>query len=354
MARAIPNPKKILVRLPNWVGDVVMATPALRALGAAHPDAELVVEGRPYSRPLVEDLPYVSRFIADPGKGLAKTRARVRALKAEGFDWAVLMPDSQRAAYAPWRAGIPVRIGYSRDIARELMTTHRLRHPKTPDGKRLAFSMIERYLRITRMLGCADQGDTMDLLVRDEWRAEIAEILAGIGLSRAPSADERLCVVICGASFGSSKMWPAEHFGAACDGLRRSLGLVPLVSHAPGEEGVADAVRRSAEDGVHVLAGLHLGLLAALLERTTLVLTNDTGPRSMAVALGIPCVVLMGPTHSGHTDHHLARQRVLREAVDCAPCALKKCPIDHRCMTRLRPERAVGAARELLESLALP
>jgi heptosyltransferase-2 len=349
LARPIPKPRKILVRLPNWVGDVVMATPALRALGAAHPDAELVVEGRPYSRPLVEDLPYVTRFVADPGKGIAKTRARIRGLQAEGFDWAVLLPDSPRAAYGPWRARVPVRIGYSRDPIREVLTTHRLRHPKTPEGKRLAFSMIERYLRVTRMLGCADQGIQMDLPVRDTWRAEIAEILTKTGV--APH--ERLCVVICGASFGSSKMWPAEHFGAACDGIRRELGLVPLVSHGPGEEDVAAAVRRSAKDGVHVLAGLHLGLLAALLERATLCLTNDTGPRSMAVALGIPCVVLMGPTHSGHTEHHLERQRVLRENVECSPCALKKCPIDHRCMTRLQPERAVAAAKELLSTLAL-
>lgn len=348
MSRPIPTPRKILVRLPNWVGDIVMSTPALRALGAAHPHAELVVEGRPYSRPLVEDLPYVTRFLADPGKGFAKTRARVRGLRAERFDWALLLPDSPRAAYAPWRARIPVRVGYSRDPFRELFTTHRLRHPRTTDGKRLAFSMIERYLRMTRLLGCADQGTRMDLPVRAEWRAEVAEVLAREGI--AP--DARLCIVICGASFGSSKMWPAEHFGAACDGIRRELGLVPVVSHGPGEEDVAAAVRRAAQDGVHVLSGLHLGQLAALLERATLCLTNDTGPRSMAVALGLPCVVMMGPTHTGHTDHHLERQRVLREPVECAPCALKKCPIDHRCMTRLRPERAVAAAKELLGRLA--
>jgi len=325
-----------------------MATPALRALGAAHPEAELVVEGRGYSQQLVEDLPYVTRFAKDPGKGANGTRERVKALRREGFDWAVLLPDSVRAAYAPWRAGVPVRIGYSRELLRTWLTTHRLRHPKTPEGKRLAFSMIERYLRISRALGCPDQGDEMDLPVREDWRAEVAALLAKLGLGPA----DRLLLVICGASFGSSKMWPAEHFGAACDGIRRELGLVPIICHGPGEEDVAEAVRSSSRDGVHVLAGLHLGLLAALLERSTLVLTNDTGPRSMAVALGVPSVVLIGPTHSGHTDHHLARQRVLREDVDCAPCGLKTCPIDHRCMTRLQPARAVAAAVELLTTLS--
>ena len=91
-----------------------------------------------------------------------------------------------------------------------------------------------------------------------------------------------------------------------------------------------------------------LGELAALIERARLVLTNDTGPRHMAVALGVPVVVLMGPTDPRHTLHLLERQRVLREPVECSPCHLKVCPIDHRCMTRLAPERVLEAAAELL------
>ena len=88
--------------------------------------------------------------------------------------------------------------------------------------------------------------------------------------------------------------------------------------------------------------------LAALIGRARLLLCNDTGPRQIAVALGTPAVVLMGPTDPGHTAHWLERQRVLREDVPCSPCHLKTCPIDHRCMTRIEPERVADAARELL------
>jgi heptosyltransferase-2 len=89
--------------------------------------------------------------------------------------------------------------------------------------------------------------------------------------------------------------------------------------------------------------------LAALIARARLLLVNDTGPRQMAVALGTPVVTVMGPTDPRHSHHLLERQRVLREDVDCSPCHLKTCPIDHRCMTRLRPERVVAAAGELLD-----
>ena len=93
---------------------------------------------------------------------------------------------------------------------------------------------------------------------------------------------------------------------------------------------------------------LALAETAALLRRSALAISNDTGPRSMAVALGLPVVVPLGPTEDGHTRHHLERQRVLIEDVDCRPCRLRTCPIDHRCMTRITPEHVVGAAEELL------
>jgi heptosyltransferase-2 len=91
-----------------------------------------------------------------------------------------------------------------------------------------------------------------------------------------------------------------------------------------------------------------LSELGALIARAKLLLTNDTGPRQMAVALGTPVISLLGPTDPRHTAHLLERQRVLREPVECSPCHLKVCPIDHRCMQRLAPERVLAAAAELL------
>ena len=335
------RPRRILVRLPNWVGDVVMATPALAALRAAHPAAEIVAEGRPYLAGLVRGVPSVDAFLPE----VRGTLARSRALRARRFDLAVLLPDSMRSALAPFLARIPVRAGYARDPLRRALLTHAL-PPLRSAGRRVPISMIERYLRITRRLGCPD-GDTRPALAVDAVACEaVAKRLAEAGL--APG--ERTLVVTPGASFGSSKLWPPAHFAAACDEIARRYGLAVVLAPGPGEEALAQQIARTMHERALVLAEppTSLAELVALVAGAALHLGNDTGPRHIAVALGIPTIVLIGPTDPRHTAHQLHRQRVLREPVPCSPCGLKTCPIDQRCMTRIAPERVVAAAAELL------
>ena len=339
------TPERILVRAPNWVGDVVMATPALRALRRTYVNTQIVVEARPHLRELLEPLASVDRFLPDPGRGLAALRRRVRGLREERFDWAVLLPDSQRSALGPFLARVPRRVGCARDPLRRVLLTESL-PPPSADGRRVPISMIERYLRVARHLGCDDAGDALEVPVTDDARAALAGRLAAAGIG----ADQPLCLAVVGASYGSSKLWPPEHFAAACEAIAAELELHPVLAPGPGEEAVAAEVVAGMGAPAAVLTDpvLTLGQLAALCQRAALVVTNDTGPRQIAVALGIPTVVVMGPTDPRHTDHHLERQRVLRELVECSPCGLKHCPIDHRCMTRLEPRRVVNAARELL------
>jgi heptosyltransferase-2 len=330
------------VRLPNWVGDVVMATPALAALRAAHPGAEMVAEGRPYLAGLARGLPGVDRFLP----AVRATAARARALRAERFDWAVLLPDSVRSALAPCLARVPVRAGYARDPLRRLLLTHALAPPRE-SGRRAAISMVERYLRITRALGCADPADRRTALgVDPAARAGLAKRLGEAGL--APGA--RTLVVTPGASFGSSKLWPPSHFAAAADAIARRHGLAVALAPGPGEEALAREIAGAMDERAIVLADppTSLAELVALIAGAALHLGNDTGPRHVAVALRTPTIVLIGPTDPRHTAHQLERQRVLREEVACSPCGLKTCPIDRRCMTRIGPERAVAAAAELL------
>lgn len=327
---------RILVRSPTWVGDVVMATPALRALRRGFPSAEIVFEGRPFMRELLAGHPSIDRFLADEGRGVW---ARARVLRAERFDVAVLLPDSARSALAPWLARIPVRAGYARDPLRRALLSLRL-EPPSENGERVPISMIERYLRLTRALGCKDAGETLDLVVDEGARQETRRALDAAGVGD-------YFVVTPGANFGASKLWPAEHFASACDRIAREHALRAVLAPGPGEEATARSIaEQMAEPALLLMEGL--AGLAALIEGARLLLTNDTGPRHIAVALGTPAVVLMGPTDPRHTAHLLERQRVLREEVECSPCHLKVCPIDHRCMTRLAPERAVKAAAELL------
>jgi len=333
--------------MPNWVGDVVMGTPALRALHKGLPGTEIWVESRPHMASIVADLPYVHGFLADPGKGFANTAERIRRIQQHGFDWAILMPDSPRSAYGPFRAHVPLRLGYSRDLLRRMFLTHALR-PPGQDRRRVPVSMIDRYLALPRALGLPADGEHMDVPIRDEARERVREVLRskGVDLMRP------WVTVIPGAAFGASKMWPVEHFAATLDRLQEEFGLQALLPTGPGEQAIADRIAELMRTPSFVLTDpiLPLDQVAALVEASRLVLSNDTGPRQFAVALGVPVVVPIGPTDQRTTQHHLERQRILIEPVDCRPCCLKKCPIDHRCMTRITPERAFAAAQDLLET----
>ena len=126
----------------------MLATPALRALRAAHPQAEIVVEGRPVLAQLLDGLRLFDAFLADPGMGAGGVTTRAQRLRARGFDWAVLLPDAVRAALGPLLAGIPRRIGFSRDPLRRRLLSEALTPPLDANGQRLPIPMVERYLRI--------------------------------------------------------------------------------------------------------------------------------------------------------------------------------------------------------------
>jgi heptosyltransferase-2 len=336
---------RILVRLPNPLGDVVMATPVLRALRRAFPGAELFAQGLPHHEGLLRGNPHLRAFLPLRGRGPRDIWRRARALRRQSFDWAVLLPDSPRSALEAWLARIPRRAGYARDRLRRALVTDALPPPRE-NGRRLALSMIERYLRITRRLGVRDAGPALELFVHEPERTRVAAWLAARGASAA-----QICLVAPGAAFGASKLWPPEHFAKACDAIARRFGLLPVILPAPSEGELAigrEVASRAAERCLLVEEPGDLEDLKAFVERAALLVGNDTGPRHVAVALGRPVVTLMGPTDPRHTEHLLERQRVLREPVECSPCGLPACPIDHRCMTRLAPERVVAAAAELL------
>jgi heptosyltransferase-2 len=341
----VSAPRRIVVRGPNWVGDAVMATPALRALRGAQPEAFIVLEGPAHHAALYRGLASFDAF-RPAARSVRSLLARARELRLEGCDWALLLPDSPRAALAPRLAGTPRRTGYARDPLRRALLTQPLAPPRDARGGRRPISMVERYLALTRALGCPDRGDALELWVDPADRRAVDQRLAGLGVAPA----EALLAVTPGAGFGSSKRWPPDHFAAACDGIAARHGARPVLAPGPGEAELAHRVAAAMETPAIVLdhPPLDLARLKALLERARLLLSNDTGPRHVAVALGCPVVSVLGPTDRRHSDHQLARQRVLREPVDCAPCHRPRCPIDHRCMTRVSPERAIAAADELL------
>jgi heptosyltransferase II len=340
--------RRLLVRLPNPLGDAVMATPALRALRRGLPDAEIAVLGLPHHEGLLRGNQSFDAFVPLRGRRLRDLAVRARELRSRDFDAALLLPDSARAALDPFAARIPVRIGYARDTVRRFLLSDAIAPPRER-GRRVAISMIERYLRLARALGVRDAGPALELHVQGDAAERAEALLARAGIARG----ESVLLVTPGAAYGASKLWPAEHFASACDELRRRFGLVPVIAPAPNAAEIAIARRVSAAIRERHVALLEpdpsLEVFVAIVARAALVLTNDTGPRHVAVALDRPVVTLIGPTDPRHTAHLLENQRVLFEDVACRPCGRSVCPIgDQRCLVRLAPERVVAAASELL------
>ena len=339
--------ERVLVRLPNPLGDAVMATPALRALRVGLPGAEIHVQGSALHQGLLRGLESFDAFHPVVGRGLGALRARARALRALDFDAALILPDSPRTAADAFAARIPRRLGYARDPLRRALLTDAL-DPPTERGKRVPISMVERYLLPVRVLGLRDAGEALELRVHEGARQRARERLAAAGVD----PERAVLLVTPGAAFGPSKLWPPRHFASAADQIERRFGLRPVIAPAPSAEEVAVA-KQVAEATRGDCALLEpepdLEVFKALVENAALLLSNDTGPRHVAVALGRPAITLMGSTDPRHTAHLLERQRVLTEDVDCRPCGQKVCPIgDHRCLEWLAPERAVEAAGELL------
>jgi heptosyltransferase-2 len=322
---------RVLVRAPNWVGDVVLSLPALRDARRAFSGARLEVLARPWVADLYRALPEVDAVRESGGH-----RADVASLRG-AFDLALLLPNSFASALVVWRAGIPERWGYATD-GRGLLLTRRARVPEA--GGR---SQVYYYRAMLEALGVPTEGrPDSSLRCPDEWSARAREALGDEGPWIGVNA---------GAFFGSAKRWLPERFAAAADMVARRLDARVVLVGGSRERPLADAVAEGITAPVRVLCGeTTLAELVGVLSRLRLLLTNDSGPMHVAAALGVPLVAVFGSTDWRETAPLSPTARVLREETECAPCLLRECPVDHRCMTRVRVDRVAAAALELVPS----
>jgi heptosyltransferase-2 len=320
-----------------------MAAPALRALRRRFPDAEIQLLGRRFFEDLFADSDLHRTFIPLPG-GPGRADAEREAIRAAEPEIAVILPHSFRSAVAPWRARVPVRIGYARE-GRARLLTHALRPHRV--GSAIApVPMHYQYLELVGVLGAEGSPEDGDLGVGEAAVASAAAWLAerGIGPGEAPIA------LNPGASFGPSKVYPPELLASAAV-RARSAGLGPLVVLCgPGEESLAREVADRIGPPVASAADAPppLGTLKGILARSRALITTDAGPRHLATALGVPSVVLMGPTDPRFTAAKLERTAILRRDVPCGPCHRRVCPLDHRCLREISPTEVVEALTDLL------
>ncbi|MFT7620568.1 MAG: heptosyltransferase-2 [Planctomycetota bacterium] len=339
--------KRIFVRGPNWVGDVVMATPILESLRDRFPGAEIHLGLRPYALPLMIGHPAVDAVHPLPGRGLGGIRQNARFLRSKQYDLAILLTNSFGSALEAFLARIPRRRGYVGD-GRRLLLTEAVK-PLMDDGARLPVPMAKFYFRVIEGLGCV-LGEapytltisTADQEFVDQWLAK-----------RAVRSDSGPIVGLNpGAKFGASKLWAADRFAALGDRLVREKGATVILLGGPGEENLLNQIaQKMNEDCLNSAEEIiPLSPLKAMVDRLDLLVTNDTGPRSIAQAQGTPAVVLMGPTHPGWTDLHNDQSVILRHDVICGPCHKKICDLDHRCMTMIEVDHVFDASISLLSS----
>jgi heptosyltransferase-2 len=328
----VSDVERLLVRAPNWVGDVVLSLPALRDARRAFPGARLEVLARSWVAELYRAVPEVD--------GIRESRGhREDASSLRGaFDLALLLPNSFASALAVWRAGIPERWGYATD-GRGLLLTRRCRVPATARGR----SQVYYYRSMLEGLGLATEGPPdASLRCPEEWGARGAELLGD---------DGPWIGVNPGAFFGSAKRWLPERFAAVADIVARRTDARVAIVGGPDERPLAVAIAESLQVPVRVLCGeTTLGELVGVVSRLRLLLTNDSGPMHVAAALGTPLVAVFGSTDWRETPPVGETSRIVREDADCAPCLLRECPIDHHCMTRVRIDRVAAEALELMAS----
>jgi len=344
MSAMAPPWRRIVAIVPNPVGDAVMFTPALRAIRARFADSELALFARPAPAAVLAPNPWGAAVIVDPG-GLW---TGARALRAGGFDLAVLGPNSFRSALLVRLAGIPNRVGYHRD-GRGWLLTEKVAPPRDAAGRLAVVPAVDYYLGLTRALGCQAHDRRMELAVDGDDCRRADTLLA--------DGDGPVVVLSPGAAFGPSKMYPPERFAAVADELVRTRGARVVISVAPGERGVGERLATAMRATPVVnLAEMQatLGLVKALIARAAVVITNDTGPRHVAAALGAGVVTVFGPTDPARTTIDYDQERTVVADADCAPCQRKVCPLPagadyHRCMRSIPPEAVLAAAEELLD-----
>lgn len=342
------RPRRLAVVLPTWLGDCVMATPLLRALRAGLDGCEIVAVVGKGVAPILNGLPSIDEIV--PVADKRSIPAAARLLKATSPDAVLLLPNAFRWAAVARLAGIPTRIGYARD-GRSWLLTHPVAAPRVgtwPRRKHAIIPAVRHYLGLLKPFDLPENGRLLELAVTPDDQAAADRVAASAGLK----PDDRVAVFVPGGRYGSAKLWPAEHFASLADKLATG-GYRVAVSTAPGEKRVAATVAQQARAEVVVLAdhGLTLSALKAMIGRASVVVTNDTGTRHVAVALGTSTVTLFGPTDPKRTTLNAPREVELFVDVPCRPCQLKRCPLPEpqtqRCLRELSPDAVASAVAQL-------
>jgi heptosyltransferase-2 len=340
--------KRIVVRSPNWVGDAVMSLPAVSALCRLFPNAEITVAAPPGTADIFIEATSVNEVLVQRSGGTFAVLTNARQWKRARFDLAVLFQNAFAASATALLAGVPFRVGYATD-RRSAVLTSPLPLPAWKDERHESFYYLnivaELEQRIFGSLSLMQAEPVFDLPVSITRRQTARQMLQQSG----GRAGQPVAILCPGSVNSRAKRWPAERYAELADRLIGAGMDVALVG-SPRETEVSNEVSARTTRKPIVLTGkTTVAEVVALISVADLLVTNDTGPAHIGAALGTPTLVIFGPTNPLTTYPLSVRAELIRQPPDCAPCMLRDCPIDHRCMTMISVEEVFGRAMSMRE-----
>ena len=354
------KPRKILVFLPNWVGDVVMASPMLHALREHFGSDHITHLGRRIALDTAGGGNWSDDVLEDCSSLRPKWLNFLRLvwqIRRGRYDLTVLLPNSFRTAFAARLGSAGRIIGYNRDC-RGLLLSDSMNPPRDTGGKLTPLSAIDYYLHLGQMLGLRSDSRKMSLAVEKD-----DDLAVGVMLLEAEVDESKPLVMINpGASFGTSKMWDLTRYAAVADELIERRGVQIVINAAPSERHIAAQVADAMQHRPVInFADRNntIGTLKAMMRHCQLLITNDTGARHVGAALGISVVTLFGSTDPQWAKIDYELERIIRIDVRCSPCQRKTCnqppgPRYHQCMAGISTQMVLDAACDLLDRTGTP
>ncbi len=319
-----------------------MTLPAMAAVRETCPDAHIAVVANPLVAQLLENHPDCDEIIVFNKRkehagilGLLRFAAMLRRRK---FDCAILFQYAIEAALMSFLAGIPRRVGFTTDNRRFLLS-----HPVPFSAVDKTIHQTDAFLRIVNHYGLEASSKVQSLALLDEER-----LWAKAQLPEGPVA-----VINPGAAYGAAKRWYPERFAAVGDFLAREYGMTAVLTGGPGEVEIGrDIAAAMQSPALNFIGKTSVRQMMSLIDAASLMITNDSGPMHVAAAFKVPIVAIFGPTNHTTTSPFTDSYRIVRHHVECSPCMLRECPIDHRCMDRVTVDDVTNAVRSFLLDLS--
>jgi len=336
---------EILVWLPSPMGDAVLCTPALRAIRQHFKSSRIYFFANDTVRRVLSPGSFNDVWLPQKGNNPFAT---IKMLREHKFSCAILFKNSFSSALTVFLAGIPKRIGYARE-GRGFLLTDKLYPPKLTAARFKPTSMVDYYLAIASLLGADSSERGLELAITPQEAGKLRAKFPEIAEAKGP-----IVVIVPGGAFGRSKFWLGERFAQTANWLISNYNATVFVSVSPdpAEKKIAREICESSKFKLINLAEkpLELGELKLLFSMADLVISNDTGPRHIAIALGRKIISLFGPNDPAWTDTGYEKEIQIIGKAPCAPCAKPTCKMDeHLCMQSITVEMVCSASKKLLE-----